>query len=629
MLILRIIFIISIIILSTKNTDYILACGIFAWVGKDIKYFRRDLFNILGMYNDSRGGDACGIYYDDKYYKGIGATAKYEKLIPELDLHNVLKLKEYPVIIGHDRKTSVGANTIVNAQPIILLDNDDNIAYVHAHNGTISNYEELAKLHSVVLENNESDSIAVAKLIELVGFDILAEYEGTGAFLMYFKNEPNILYAFHGKSKVTQYGVAIEERPLAFLNIPGKGTYISSESNHLNNIANPKKEIKPVEFKHNVLYKLEGDQVIELREIDRTAVYPKTTKSTKVYSSGYNRNAEDYEYGSGYGTTVKFSSRNLVDHIGTTSSGYIRWDRGLYKIDEKGTIAHGTYFITSYGYIYSKEKALKYNESYYEVSFVHGIMMKDRRSFEMLNTFLTLKGINTFTKFYDEENFRFHDLVSKIKDCAIQPFHRHTLKGVTTSLLKPSCMKTSSLYYGNYYFDGIFRPILSRFEFRVKQGDIYSHVEDKTLLSLDDFCRDTLIMDYEFDVTTEAEKIRINNEVTKHWEELFKKASEDCKTCELYKTHPEYCNDYCVNIPSEKTDSDKAYEKAYQDYTEDNETTKEIAMTLLLSNFKDLSKPLETVISTVEDIGTNTDLDSEVLEVIETIKTLSNQLTKY
>ena len=173
MLILRIIFIILVLFsLFNGNSDYILACGIFAWVGKDIKYFRRDLFNILGMYNDSRGGDSCGVYFDNMWYKGIGTTAKYEKLIPEFDLHNTLKLKINPVIIGHDRKVSVGSNTLVNAQPVILVDKDQNIDYVHAHNGTIGNYEELAKKHNVILENNESDSIAIAKLIDLIGFDI-------------------------------------------------------------------------------------------------------------------------------------------------------------------------------------------------------------------------------------------------------------------------------------------------------------------------------------------------------------------------------------------------------------------------------------------------------------------------
>lgn len=637
MLILRIIFIILVLFsLFNGNSNYILACGIFAWVGKDIKYFRRDLFNILGMYNDSRGGDSCGVYFDDMWYKGIGTTAKYEKLIPEFDLHNTLKLKINPVIIGHDRKVSVGSNTLVNTQPVILADKDQNIGYVHAHNGTIGNYEELAKKHNVILENNESDSIAIAKLIDLIGFDILGEYEGTGAFVMYFKNEPNILYAFHGKSKTYANGVAVDERPLAYLNIPGKGTYISSELAHLNNIANPKKDIKPCEFKYNVLYKLEGDTVTEVKEIDRTNIHPTVYKSTKlVYTSGYgvgynSSRYDDYYYGNS--SESKTTSKNLYDYPAALSKNHIRWSAGLYRVDDNGKIAHGTYYMTNYGYLCDENKLDKYKDNIYELNFIYGILMKDRKSYELLNTFLLLKEITEAKDFYNETTFRINELTSKLKEYSLQPFHRYDVTAKITPILKPNNIPTTSYYQGTYYLSGNFRPILSRYDFRTNAGDIVSYVDDKTMLSIEDFCRDTLIFDYDFDVTDEKTKDQIIAEVSTHWKDLFIKSDFDCRNCNLYNTHPEYCNNYCTSWKNveepEKSDSDKAYETAYDNY-DFMESNKEIAMSLILSNFKELSKPLEDVINTIDDIGTTVDLDSEVLDVVETVKVLSNKLSKY
>lgn len=642
MLILRIIFIIILIYsFFTANSDYILACGIFAWVGKDIKYFRRDLFNILGMYNDSRGGDACGVYFDDMWYKGIGTTAKYEKLIPEYDLHNTLRLKQYPVIIGHDRKTSVGANTLINTQPIVLVDKEENIAYVHAHNGTIGNYEELAKKHNISLENAESDSIAIAKLIEYVGFEILAEYEGTGAFVMYFKDKPNELYAFHGKSKTYANGVAVDERPLAYLTIPGKGTYISSESAHLSNIANPKKDIKPCEFKYNVLYKLIGDEVIEIKEIDRSAIYPKTIKTSKtVYTTGSSYDSYGNYYNDAYYGNTKYeksTSKNIYDYTGTVSKDYIRWDRGLYRCNDKGDLAHGTYYVTNFGWLNKNTKFEKYATPLYELNFVYGILMKDRRSFEMLSTFLILKGITTAKDFYEDSTFKNYDIVPKLKEYSLQPFHRHDISLSSIDILKPNNIKGNTLYGGTYYYDGSLRPILSRYEFRIKNGTITSYTDDKSLLTLDDFCRDTLIMDYDFDITSPTEKERIVTEVTNHWTKLFEQSKSDCKNCQLYVTHPEYCNDYCTSwkIQDSNSDSedknitvDKAYEEAYKEY-ENSDSTREIAMSLILSNFKELTKPLSDVMSTMDDIGTEIDLDEEVLEIIDTVKILSNKLSKY
>ena len=159
-------------------------CGIFGWTGVNVKSFNSIKFNILGNYNDSRGGDSCGVYYDETCIKGIDKESKYKDLVYSKELHTKLKLKN-PLIIGHTRKASVGGVSITNIQPVILENKDSEMLYVQAHNGTISNYEELAEKYKIKIDAKESDSMVLAKLIYKEGFKVLREYEGSAALLIH------------------------------------------------------------------------------------------------------------------------------------------------------------------------------------------------------------------------------------------------------------------------------------------------------------------------------------------------------------------------------------------------------------------------------------------------------------
>jgi glutamine phosphoribosylpyrophosphate amidotransferase len=127
-------------------------CGIFGWTGKDPKKFNSIKFNVLGNYNDTRGGDSCGVYYNNGCVKGLDKESKYKDLVYNHELHTRIKLKE-PLVIGHTRKASVGGITISNIQPLTLANEAGDIVYVQAHNGTIHNFEEMAEKYKIKLDS--------------------------------------------------------------------------------------------------------------------------------------------------------------------------------------------------------------------------------------------------------------------------------------------------------------------------------------------------------------------------------------------------------------------------------------------------------------------------------------------
>ena len=46
-------------------------CGIFGFIGQRQKPFDKRAFVTLGVANDARGGDSCGIFIDGQYEYGV------------------------------------------------------------------------------------------------------------------------------------------------------------------------------------------------------------------------------------------------------------------------------------------------------------------------------------------------------------------------------------------------------------------------------------------------------------------------------------------------------------------------------------------------------------------------------
>lgn len=585
-----------------------LSCGIFAWVGKDTKFFRRDLFNILGMYNDSRGGDGCGIYYDNNWMKGIGTSAKYEKLIVDYNLHNELKLKTNPVIIGHDRKVSVGSISLDNVQPVVLVDENDNTSFVQAHNGTITNYRALATKYKVDIENGDSDSVVLSKLIDKVGWSILEEYEGSAALVIYNIENSNVLYAFHGRSKASEYAVMSNERPLAYITFPGKGTYISSDIAHLNNLSIPDKKIIPYEFKYNVLYRLEGDTITEELEVHREKLFP---EKPKKHYNNYNGTMNGFRYG----------KRSPIDfHDNTYYITAIRYNGGIYELN--GDIVNGVFVLDNWGYV---TKSIKFDKNaHYEVGFVHGVMMKDRLAYEIMNKFVVDNKLEEPSDFYDVSNFSKFEVAKMLKKCAATPFWRYHESDNFIGFLKPAIFDKYHNYGGNYYFDGTYNFPLSRYEFKIRTGDIDYGKEDKYLLTLKEFLMSNIGKDLDFS-QTEEDKLKLIQSTINGSEDTAKKEDnstkdnssngvelpDECSKCNKWITNQHFCVNLCP--------VSRGYSDDYDDYQI------ELGKLALKDSFKTVEDAIDEAVDTYDSLAI--DLKSEqISDAITDLKIVKTKL---
>lgn len=297
-------------------------CGLFGYIGKDNRRFSWDKFNVLGLFNDSRGGDSCGRYLLGRVLYGVDKKKLYRDLV--LAYKNDPVYKENNVILGHCRKATVGAHTEANAQPIVLenenltledLRQPDAISedFVMIHNGTLCNHEELAEKYGIEEVKGETDSKILAKLIKKEGFKILTEYIGAAAIVIYDIREKlsrgvDVVYMFRGKSKAYSTStVADEERPLFLYNIEDNYWYFSSLKESLDFIDNSKDDKERiVAVEPNTLYKFEDGRLVSKTPYDRSEClqknpYVSTVNSNKHHYYGSYYNSYDYGNYGGYG----------------------------------------------------------------------------------------------------------------------------------------------------------------------------------------------------------------------------------------------------------------------------------------------------------------------------------------
>ena len=286
-------------------------CGLLGWSGKDPKKFNINKFNILGILNETRGKHSCGISYNGEIYFGIGKEAEWRDFCA---VHTNSLFKEglhIPTVIGHTRHATVGSHSSNNAHPFGFGENNETFEgeslfqFIGAHNGSLNNYKELAKRWEVNLESKEKsytrtkiDSEILLEIIFLYGYDVLSEYIGAAALLFYDTYNPNVMYAFHGKSSSWKNTAISEERPLYYYQETRNSLYVSSQEESLEIINDNGGEIG--EFEHNVLYKITNGNIktAEKTEIDRSKAYQKvtttvTTTTTHTSVRNYNEKKEN------------------------------------------------------------------------------------------------------------------------------------------------------------------------------------------------------------------------------------------------------------------------------------------------------------------------------------------------
>lgn len=325
-------------------------CGLWGLINVKKSKFDKTLFNVLGIQNDSRGGDSCGIFIDGKTEYGTDKTKLYanfyktSKLIKETD--------ECKIALGHCRKASVGVISEATAQPVVIKDENGNTEFVVMHNGTIYNYKALARKYIPDIDiTGMTDSQVMARIFYYAGYDCLSEYYGGAVFIIVDYRRDRKVYLFKGSSKQNTYSpTETEERPLYY--VQTDDTLIFSSLYSFLAASTPEESV----------WTLNSNQLIEVYEDDCYIVkeYPRD-KVCQTLPSNYNK--EYYKQMYGYDDDDYYDWDNKNKRQGTFQEKNketkekkenpkvvrITGD-GIYHIDN--IPIHGKYYLDSNGIVH-------------------------------------------------------------------------------------------------------------------------------------------------------------------------------------------------------------------------------------------------------------------------------------
>jgi len=461
----------------TKTPYTALNCGIWGFHGKNDTNFSWNKFNILGIINDKRGGDATGrmIGKDYEHHNQKGSKT-YTDFIS-----NILNpaYKDENIIFGHTRKTSMtakGTDGIEYTQPYPIRGVEGDIIGMGMHNGTLYNSDDLQEEYEVpdeleyykedeVIKHKPNDSqILLWTLLVKQDYSILENYDGSAALAWYdFRNEH--LYLFRGESEASSYAkVKTEERPLYVLQ-EANNVWFSSEEKPLW-IISQKKFPEIDKIKPNTVLVYEKGILIDSIEIDRKG---KQYKPYNGYNS-YNSNNSGSNWGY-WGNNNHNSNNNrslpaantakptlkinaIEEEVIPHTNNSVVFARGRYWVS-KTKRAHGIYHIDITGTIQDKPKLVgskfEITKPYY---FIDGVMITDHISFQ---EYLRKYKIVTSSL---KENF----LRKEVIKAAVYPVHQYGTDG--------------TMSYWNidkkdwWYYTGEIKPLFSNRVYIYERGDL-------------------------------------------------------------------------------------------------------------------------------------------------------------
>ena len=199
-------------------------CGISMYIGN--RPANIDKLKILGIYNVSRGSDACGVVINNVVKKGVDnfkeklKQANFTNFIEQKNLKTKEDDENYAVII-HNRKASTSWSEKQNpdhAHPFEIKDPDGNIVMIGAHNGSISNCKELVEEFEMggtyPVDSQLMLSILAKNRKSKEPYKVLEKYKGNAVLTWFYLDEPNVLYVWKGASKLYAGSELTEERPM-------------------------------------------------------------------------------------------------------------------------------------------------------------------------------------------------------------------------------------------------------------------------------------------------------------------------------------------------------------------------------------------------------------------------------
>ena len=346
-------------------------CGIFGMISRKTRPFNKRAFCTMGVRNDSRGGDSCGVFIDGKVEYGVDK----QKLFIDFFRNSLLldTTTECQIALGHCRKASVGKVSLETAQPVVLYNEAGEVDYVLIHNGTIYNYKELAEKYIPDVKiDNLTDSQVMARIFYHTGYDCLDEYNGGAVFVIH-DYRINRSFIFKGASKKYTTSQTIEdERPLYYCWHNGRFCFSSIfETVYAFYYEETVYTLTP-----NKLFTIKGDKLKIVKEYPRTNATQSKPAYTIVNHSKSTHDKwfrdEDYYDDWGYGNSFTLENKSYK----------LKYD-GFAYIDENKQPMHGIYKISSYGYVFPNKKN---NDGWlHEVGFFMGRMLKHPKAFTLLD----------------------------------------------------------------------------------------------------------------------------------------------------------------------------------------------------------------------------------------------------
>lgn len=534
--------IIQLLLIFNINENIIYACGLFAFIGNNPgKYFKWDEFNTLGLFNDERGGDACGRIVNNKVCWGVDKLKKYKDFVCEVN-NTPIRVKSN-VVLGHCRKASSGGKADIYAQPVVLFKDDiimdkikdevmierlgkmkdDDIVFSGIHNGTIENYLKLAENHGINTVNH-NDSRVLLSILFYEEYEVLLEYEGTAA-LIWHNHVLNQTFVYRGESKLWSTSVdTSEEKPLFGWKVADNNWYLSSISDSLSFIQSKKSKVLEVES--NKLFKFVNGESVSETIYDRS----KCTQN-KIYnkSNTYNQSRLDFEdsrYGysksTRYPALRSYNAYEEFDEYGNwvykddlpwkdsslkDSPKRVQFTRHIYNdtyssertsleipeqhddslkrsIYNKGrywmnnNLMHGVYPLSVSGII-SPSIYAKNIITLKLYYFVEGIMLDSVQSYYKALD-IHRKFMNTILKDYPSNVTK----EEKLLTFKISKYAKYAITPLLNFTDRESCFSTIDLGnkdINNNYFTGTINPIFSRRSYRYNTGRL-SNIYDTGLI---------------------------------------------------------------------------------------------------------------------------------------------------
>jgi len=280
-------------------------CGISFYVGN--KPANIDKIKILGIYNITRGSDACGIVINNTVKKGID-DYQHNPSIKEANFTNFIEKKELTInesdenytVIVHNRKASTAWSEKKNpdhAHPFEITDPDGNIVMIGAHNGSIQNCDALKKEFDMSgtypVDSQLMLSILAKNRKEKNPYSVLEKYIGNAVLVWFYLDEPNTLYVWKGASKLYSHSELVEERPMfVWEQEPLNSLYFSSIKEALYAIGGNETNVFNIEV--NRVYKFVAGKKAKITIVNRDIV-----------------ENENFTRGSGSGSSTDIKSNGL------------------------------------------------------------------------------------------------------------------------------------------------------------------------------------------------------------------------------------------------------------------------------------------------------------------------------